>query len=248
MASQLVASLSLMFVNGERPDQSAVQRFFDVDCGHNSGVRISHVPDAGEGWLELLSSGLTFDLLGLEPANSAVLPPARQFFGFPQDAERFDFEAIVLRPGPHIAAAGSMMPVVRVMTALAAQLVEAFPVQAVCWEPAQSWMEPKYFSRIVETWIFGGAFPALGLVRMERDDSGTVTSECLSFFVGQEVRVAAVPDENPAETVKRAVRLADHLVRNGPLTGPDRIDAGGGTILMAEPSRDGRFVDLRVES
>jgi len=106
-------------------------------------------------------------------------------------------------------------------------------------------MDTTYFARIVDGWSSGGAFPALGFSGMERLRDGTIASEGLAFFTGQELRVEPRVGEAPADTVKLAVRLADRLVREGPIAEPGRLTGPDLESLYAEPSADGRHVRLR---
>lgn len=135
-----------------------------------------------------------------------------------------------------------MIPVVRTIAGLAANLALPLPVKAVCWHLTASWMDPDYFVRIVVNWLSGGAFPALGLTAVEQTGDAGVESVGLSFFIGQEVRVEAVPEETSAETVKLAVRVIDYLVKEGPLNALHELKGPSGEPLLAEPSSDGRRV------
>src|SRR5690606_23993148 len=94
--------------------------------------RIVHRPEEGEGWLELLASGLSFDLVGLAPAAGTALPDCRNRFGVAEEALLSTTEAISLLPGPHLAGASAMMPVVRTITGLGAILTRHLPAKAVC--------------------------------------------------------------------------------------------------------------------
>ena len=194
--------------------------------------------------MELLASGLTFDLVGLEPGTPLAPPDARHFFGLPRDTAGQVFEAIALAPGPHLAGAGAMLPVVRTMASVASTLASELEVMAVCWGPAGSWMDPKYFSRVVESWCAGGAFPALGLTGIKRTFDGGVESDGLEFFVGQELRIESRHGESAADTVKLAARVIDHLVTNGAIFAREPLIGPGGEALLAEPSTDGKL--LRV--
>lgn len=133
----------------------------------------------------------------------------------------------------------------RTMAMLASELAQGLGALAVCWLPAASWMDVTYFARIVAGWSGGGAFPALGFCGMQRLGDGSVASEGLAFFTGQELRVESRPGEAPADTVKLAVRLADRLVRDGPIVAPGRLTGPDAEALFAEPSPDGRLVRLR---
>jgi hypothetical protein len=138
-----------------------------------------------------------------------------------------------------------MLPIIRVMCGLGARLSSLGGVKAICWQPAQSWMEPGYFTRVVTGWLGGGAFPALGLTALARTPEGALESRGLTFFTGQEVRVEALHGEPAAMTAKLAVRMIDMLVRQGrvrealDLMGPD------GQPLRVEPSPGGEIVLVR---
>ncbi|MBV1687434.1 hypothetical protein KRR38_07015 [Novosphingobium sp. G106] len=159
-----MSGVSLLFAAGSRPGVDDVERLLAPPGEMGKVARISHRPDE-QGWIELLASGLTFDLRGLVPGNGAAVTPASHLYGLPQDIGRFDFEAISLAPGAHIAAGGALLPVVRVLMRMAAVLTTELPVRAVCWNPAQAWMEPKYFSRVMAHWLAGGTFPLAGAYR-----------------------------------------------------------------------------------
>ena len=137
-----------------------------------------------------------------------------------------------------------MLPVVRAMAAIAGILALELEALAVCWEPAGSWMDPQYFSRVVEGWCAGGAFPALGLIGIERTHDGGVESDGLDFFVGQELRIDSRRGESAADTVKLAARVIDHLVNCGAIFTREALVGPGGEPLLAEPSTDGKL--LRV--
>lgn len=137
-----------------------------------------------------------------------------------------------------------MLPVVRTMACVASALALELEALAVCWEPAGSWMDCQYFSRVIDGWCAGGAFPALGLTGIERTHDGGVESDGLSFFVGQELRIESRRGESAADTVKLAARVIDHLVSNGAIFAREPLVGPGGETLLAEPSADGKL--LRV--
>ena len=251
------AGLTLLFPAGARPSAGNVELVLSgaddrkrpevrkqSEVRKQIAARISSQRARAEGWLEILASGLTFDLTGLEPGPALSAPEARHFFGLSRDADRFEFEAIAIFPGPHLAGAGAMVPVVRAMAALASALALELGALAVCWEPAGSWMDVQYFSRIVEGWSAGGAFPALGLTGIERTADGGVESDGLAFFIGQELRVEARSGEAAADTVKLAARVIDHLVNHGAIAKREALVGPGGEALLAEPSGDGKFVQV----
>ncbi len=247
--AQSDSGLCLLFAAGTRPSVEDVERLF-ADAGQRlaTAARISSRRGMAEGWLELLASGLTFDLTGMIPGAAMPRPRARHFFGLSPQAAEGEFEAISLLPGPHLAGGEAMLPVIRIMAGVASALADGLQCRAVCWRPAGCWMDTGYFARIAEGWSAGGAFPALGLTGIERTQDGGVESDGLAFFIGQELRVEARRGEGAADTVKLAVRVIDHLVRHGPLAAREDLAGPDGEALLAEPSADGRFVRLWREA
>ena len=233
--------LSLLFRRGERPTVGAIAQL--VDAARETGLlaRVSHRPEDAAGWLELLASGLTFDLRGLTPAHAGEDIEVEQAFGFEGDYAIAGCETVDLVPSGHIVAGAGLEPVLRVMTGLAANLALHLPVRGVYWRSAHTLMEPRYFSRLMLNWLGGGAFPALGLTALVLGADGSVASRGLAHFTGQEMQLEGRAGETPADTIKLAVRVIDHLVRHGRISEPSRIGTGP-DALVAEPSRVGRLV------
>lgn len=206
----------------------------------DSGFSISHDPltDAGEYWLELLASGLSFDLTGLAPGQPMEKPPHAQSFGLP---ERFDpcaMEAIRLAPGPHLSGAGTMVPVLRCQAALAAQLAALPGVEAVAWHPAESWCAPEYYRDAVLRWIAGGAFPGLGLTSLVTQPDGSMRSVGLAPFAGQELHLLPGLAGDDAERAKIALRLLHWLVESGGIHDTGTRTGPSGELLMLEPDAE----------
>ncbi|HMP57067.1 MAG TPA: hypothetical protein PKD92_10905 [Novosphingobium sp.] len=245
VAAGVTAGFSLLFAAGTRPGVAEVERLLQTAPPANLGsARISHRPADDEGWLELLASGLTFDLAGLAPAPPAPLPRAVHRFGIGDDTAGKVHEAVSLLPGEHIMAGSAQVTVVRVMAGLAARLVGLGGVRAVAWHPAASWMEAGYFTRVVAAWLAGGVFPALGLTAFESTADGGIESVGLAFFTGQELRVEALAGEARADTVKLAVRAVDMLVRHGPLADRFTLIGPSGEPLVVEPDAGGKVLRL----
>lgn len=245
MAGELTMAgeVSLLFAPGARPDAGAVAALLAAPAGEQvQPARISHRGDAVEGRLELLASGLTFDLSGLSPASPALLPPVSHLYGLDTAVAGSALEAITLAPGEHVAAGRALVPVVRVMAGLAARLAGLSGVAAIAWQPARTWVEPAFFARVVAAWLAGGAFPALGLTALDRTADGGVESTGLAWFTGQEMRLEPLAGEEAAATVKIAMRLIDALVAHGRLAGPQSFAGPDGSLLLAEPDPGGSLV------
>ena len=200
-------------------------------------------PDEAEGWLELLVSGLTFDLCGLNPAEPMPVPPQGHRFGVAQDVEERELEALTIVPGRHISGGFAMIPIVQAMVGLSANIALPLNAEAVCWHPARTWMEPQYFSRIALNWLSGGAFPALGLTALTEIPGG-VRSEGLAFFVGQELQMDLPAGERTADMAKLAVRFIDYVVSNGPFRQEIEFEGPDGEMLRVEPSPDGKLATV----
>ncbi|MGE4303980.1 MAG: hypothetical protein AB7E24_08080 [Novosphingobium sp.] len=234
------AGILILFAKGTRPDLVDVASLLDKA---DSGIpaHVTHRPDPAEGWLEVLASGLTFDLRGLSPSAPFPCDAMPHVYGFEEGQALDDLEAVQLVASGHIAAGAGLQPVVRMLVNLAANLVLNLPATAVAWPPARTMMEPRYFSRTAFNWLSGGVFPALGLTALETGANGSVTSAGLAHFIGQELQLEARDGESRVDAVKLAIRLVDYLVRQGPLIDRQTIDLGEGPLL-AEPSPVGKRV------
>ncbi|MFC3174842.1 hypothetical protein ACFOD9_11335 [Novosphingobium bradum] len=196
-----------------RPDADAI-RALAAESGKVVSFSISHQPKDHPYWVELLALGLTFDLRGLAPGIGAQVAAPGHAFGLPL-ADARGLECVVLRTGPHLASAGSLMPIVRTMAALGCELASLPGLVGIGWEPAGTIMAPDYFRTTAGAWLEGGAFPALGFTALARSPAGAMRSIGLGFFLGHELELAARPGESPADTARLAVRLIHDLVQNG---------------------------------
>lgn len=239
----MAGGVSLLFAPGARPDAGAVAALLAQPPGEQGQpARISHGGDVASGTLELLASGLTFDLSGLSPGEPAPLLAAAHVYGLDGSIAASPLEAVTLRAGEHVSAGGTLVPVVRVMAGLAARLAGLQGIAAVAWHPAGTWIEPGFFIRAVSAWLAGGAFPALGLTALERTADGGVETSGLAWFTGQELRLEPLAGEEGAATVKVAMRLVDALVAHGRLGGRQTFSGPDGSLLVAEPEAGGKLV------
>ena len=234
--------LALLYAAGQRPSVD------DVRLAAVASGAFAVIFDPGEdaGWAELLITGLSFDVGGLAPGEGEPVPPIAHRFGLDRAWTGDALEAIVVRPGAHLAGAAAMLPVVRGCAALAAALASQTGAAAVVWIPARSAMGADYFGAVVADWLGGGAFPALGLTALVANATG-VESEGLRFFTGQELEVVAAPGNDPAQTGRIAARMVHLLVNDGPLAAPTRLAGPEGESLLAEPVGDGGKVRIGLQ-
>jgi hypothetical protein len=236
------AVLSLIFAKGQRPAVDAISAL-QQQGGTKLPFAISHQPGPGEGWLELLARGMTFDCRGLAPGLSAPYPDAGTLLGLDRTPPG---EALALMPGPHLAEARGLLPVIRVLTGLGAELAGMPGVLAVCWNPAGSWMAPDYFRKAMFGWLGGGAFPALGLTSLRRERNGAMVSQGLGLLIGQELRFEPDPGLAPAQIARIAVRLIHDLVEGGPVAEAGEFAGPDGEALLAVPVREGSQIRVMV--
>lgn len=238
------STVSLLFDAGERPDACAL-----VECARHQGkFSVSLQPAITDSkevhWVELLAHGLTFDLAGLRPGPTQQTPDCAHRFGLPEGFEARSFESLSLTLGPHLATGGPILPLMRCMAWLAAQLTALPGLRAVSWNAAASCSEPAYFRNGVMNWIGGGAFPGLGLTALETRDDGALESTGLAAFTGQEVRLMPQLAQDQASAAKIALRLLHWLVENGKIDQPTMLAGPSGESLRLEPRPETGFVEV----
>lgn len=241
------AGFSLLFPVALRPgaaDVAGLARESRHTSSSGNAFAISHRPPDAEGWVELLAHGLTFDLVGLAPADPAPVPQIAHAYGLPAADSLPEGEWISLLPGQHLSGGQNLVPVVRAMAAAALALAGLPGVAAVAWGPGRTVLSPEYFRRSVGGWLAGGAFPALGLTALLRDENGAIVSEGLGFFTGQELRVDPILARSPAAAAKIAVRLIHSLVDGWQVQSPVEIAGPDGDRLGVEPSANGRTLRI----
>lgn len=214
----------------------------DILAGPDTGLGyfVSHTPDAAEGWVELFANGLTFDLHGLRDGPAAVVPALQNVVGL-ERAGLPDKRWLTLAPGPHIAGAANLLPVIRVMAMLLNELAKIGPASAIAWLPAHLVVNSAIFERAVKPWLEGGPFPAPVLVSFHREADGSLRTEGLNFLMGQEFLLQAGNAGSSTELPRIAIRLVDWLVAHGPVIQPCQANlAGTGTVLL-EAAGGGRI-------
>jgi hypothetical protein len=245
-AGRCESGISLLFRRGTRPTAADVGRQAKVPPANRAaaGFFISHRPDEGVGWLELLASGLTFDLSGLGPGGPASPPPLGTAIGLKEGLANESLEAVHLAPGGHLAGGEALLPIVRVHLALALALAGLPGLAAISWHPARTWIAPDFFERTVSAWLEGGVFPALGLTALVPTGTGNLLTEGLAFFIGRELQVPAGLAENDAETAKLAMRLIHHMVQEGRDHAAGTYSTEQGQSIEVRESGDDRYLEV----
>lgn len=231
---------ALLFAQGTRPDDAALTAL----AAAGGGYAVSHRDLDTPGWVEVLRDGLTFDLNGLSPDASPALDlAAMQRVGLAQTVDTSTLEAIVLAPGPHLAGAEHLLPVVRGVAALIANLAHLPGLVAVSWLPSDSLVSPEWFVRAADAWIAGGPFPALAMTTIARTAS-KMKSHGLAFLIGQEFTLYASGGMLQEKDARVAVRLVDWLVAHGKVEGPREVVLPDVGPVWLEPDREG-MIDVR---
>ncbi len=234
----------LLFAPGHRPDVKAVRRLSRAD-GQFAVTLDGNYEEEAQVWLELLANGLAFDMSGLAPGKPHGQLSDGHFFGLGQDFDPATCEAAVLRPGPHLTSGGMMVPVLRCLAWVAAQLSALPHLRAICWQAARTVCAPGYFHDAVSNWIEGGAFPGLGLTALVPQPDGSIVSEGLALFTGQELRLDRADGDEPSEGAKLALRLLHWLVENGRIETVQSLAGPSGETLFLEPDLPRGIVHVR---
>ena len=258
--------LYLLFPSGRRPDRAAIEGFvakfrgtsisLDPQSGETAVGLVSPTNNHGEPeqasgldpseethWVELLRSGLTFDLQGLAPGKPVAFPEFEHSFDLEAKPSPFRFEALKLAPGQHLAGAEASLPVITALTAIARDMALFFDDFAgVVWSPSKSAIGGRFYESIASAWLEGGAFPALGYTAFRETFDGALQSVGLEFFVGQELRIEPPLSSDKVAATRLGVRLINQLVAVGGLEDSERIIAPDGSRLVLRPSRNGKFI------
>ncbi|QZH74869.1 MAG: hypothetical protein JY451_14655 [Erythrobacter sp.] len=239
-----ISAVSLLFPAGGRPAVSEIRELAQNCPSFSISFDPSDEGDAENAWVELLANGLTFDLTGLGSSPVGPVPRCEHLFGLQPDFRNRPLEAITLQPGPHLAAGSTMYPVVRCMALLAAELAALARIEAVAWHPARACSAADLFRRGVLGWIGGGAFPGLGLAALVSMSDGSLQSEGLATFTGQELLLPAEMCHDQAQAAKIALRVLNWLVEHGRVEEQFSFTGPGGETLLLEPVGNSGIVRL----
>lgn len=190
--------------------------------------------DADAGFAELLCDGLTFDCHGLLPCPPLRIETALQKIALPGEFVATQSALVTLAPGPQLAGAGQLLPVVRVLSGLVLALASLPGLRAVAWLPARLVMSPDWFAEAVSVWLKGGPFPALALTALARSDAG-FASNGLAYFMGQEFVLSGKDGVLRESDARGAVRLTDWLVAHGRVDAECQVELPGFGTVVIEP-------------
>ncbi|ABC63180.1 hypothetical protein ELI_05440 [Erythrobacter litoralis HTCC2594] len=193
--------------------------------------------------LELHIDGMTFDLVGLDPAPRIAVPEIRDWRDIAVEVRGAPLVGVGLAAGPHIEAGKASTPVVRGALRLARLLGDAFAGCAgVCWVPSGVAQSKPAFVDAVDRWLGGGPMPTTFVVTLAAAIDGAIESRGLAWFTGQEVRIEPIVADDREQAKLLAYRLVEQLIHRGTLEAPEQSTAPDGRVLRLEPSANRRYV------
>lgn len=133
---------------------------------------------------------------------------------------------------------------VRIASRLALRISDLPGCVAVGWHTAASVMEVGYFRSVIDKWLAGGPFPALGLVSLISNPDGSLSSRGLAVFAGQELIVPAEAALSKVERAQAAIRMIDHLAGAGPVEAWGTIEIAGFGCFKIEPDSQRKNIYL----
>lgn len=244
------APLRFIFSAGSRPSRKDVVNWLSEE----DTLSVSFNPDSfgdsdasDANWVELLKSGMVFDLLGLDDGPPIAAENCSNRVGLSSDLMEDVGEAVALQAGEHIASGVNTLPVLREYLAVAAHFIRRFTqIAQVHWLPSDAAIGPDFFAKSVESWVGGGPFPAIGLIAFKRMATNSIQTGGLSWIIGQELMLEGELADDPAYATRLGIRLINQLVHGGQLTEPERILAPDGTQLHIAPSENQKFIRVWV--
>lgn len=239
------ACLALLFAPQSRPDAAAIARALkDARVGI-----VSHEPEGRDranstvDWIEILASGLTFDAIGIAPGQPLALGAPSTWRG-PSQPSAGESEALGIAPGPHLAGAGHLLPVVKAHFGIAAALLSHCQgARGAVWLPSDLGVAAKTFVALVTDWLDGGPFPAPTLIHCKETAARGMVTSGMAFFIGHEIRLhpSLVPD--PVGARRLLFRLADRFVENGGVDDGEVVELEDGSRLRITLRGDEIAVD-----
>ena len=248
------AGVYLLFDAHCRPDRDAICAALEslplvgithdpTEAPHPAAATTEAAKQQEARWLELILSGMTFDLLGLAPGPAVEKPAITHRYGCADDLE--GKEALALVPGPHLSDGANSLPIVRAMLDLACGLARQLDgAETICWSPARSAVATTMLCQSVDRWIGGGPFPAMGLTGFTAREDGRLTSVGLDYFVGQELAFAPSLARDKVAATKLGARLVHEIVGSGRIEQERHHRFEDGLTVLLSPRSDSRIIEV----
>ncbi|MEP5939111.1 MAG: hypothetical protein ABJ239_12350 [Erythrobacter sp.] len=190
--------------------------------------------------VQISRNGLVFDLVCRPDQSTAKLPSRLNRYDCAAEIDLSSAATLELLPGKHINQGAHALPIMRSFMELSRDMVQRLEgVDAVIWPPANSLIGRRYFDSSVSAWLQDGTFPPLGLVSFNEGEDGDFASKGLSYFIGQELSLAASLMDDPASPNGLCSRLVNQLILSGAVGEPQAMVAPDGRRLTLNASTDG---------
>lgn len=235
----------MLFPAGERPDLPTIRQIVDQIGAVTISAEPAVAPNSealkDELWVELLCEGMTFDLCGLAGGHSTRVPDLLD----PSDlcSDRDMMEAVELKLGPHLAAGGHNLPIVRAMLAVATTLAGKLDkLVAISWPASGTCLSPSDFSNAIDSWLNGGPIPSPAIVNFRKSMDNALQSVGLSLFCTQELRLEPDLARSEDDLCRLGIRIAGQIIHQGKLSEVEEVAGPDGASIRLAPSANGRFI------
>ena len=150
-------------------------------------------------------------------------------------------QASSLRLGPHIAAGGHNLFVLREWFGLAHRIARVFGASSICWVPCAVVIGRDRLTERLRAWDGRGEVPVALLASFRPTLDGAIQSHGLAHFTGQEFRIEQqLAEGEGGEALARLIFA--HLFYSGRQEQTGELASPQGYSLRLEPSANGRFV------
>ncbi|MXO64857.1 hypothetical protein GRI91_03710 [Altererythrobacter endophyticus] len=170
--------------------------------------------------LEIISAGLSFIVRGLVPLDAATMSIYEKVIGFDDKAslDVATLNTLVIEPGPLIRSSIALPPIVRALASLTAELSALQNTRAILWNSSGNLIEPGLFRKQVTQWNTDHIFPVAALSRLYKDQYGSLCTQGLSVYIGQELEIeqATLIRLSDRQSLM-IIRLVEWLIANGPV-------------------------------
>ena len=191
----------------------------------------------------VISGGLTFDLTGCVIDRARLRADGAARSDLAPLSRIGATQAVVVRPGPHIASVAAAPIVVRGMATVGEVLARRLSAVARIYWPPSGWSTcTEEYVRTAGLWTESGAFPGPGIIQFRPAMGGALQSSGLAHFTGQELRIEGDLAPEGQHDRQRADRLAADLAVRSRVTSSETYHCALGTSIRIAPSANGRYV------